>query len=132
MSQNVNNTRKVRITSQQIALLTLTDGAQAVVELHNKPGCAIAVATFDGALEHLDSQPEHRAALAGIREDLFGSDGPGERGRPAAKVGESRRYRVQQVNDGDTFIRLPVALLGGRKGQEVTVSFGDGTITVRM
>ena len=132
MSQNVSPARKVRVTGQQVALLALTEGTDAVLALHNRPGCEIAPATLDSAVALLSGQPETAAALSALRPELFGSDGPGERGRPAAKVGESRKYRVQQVNDGDTFIRLPVALIGGAKGQEVTVTFGDGMITVRM
>jgi hypothetical protein len=66
-----------------------------------------------------------------MRGDLLGDDAPGERGRPAAKVGDSRAYKVQQVGDGDPFIRLPVALLGAVKGGSVTVTFGRDGITVK-
>lgn len=123
--------RKVRVTSQQVAFLALTEGVSAVQALHNKPGCEIAPATFDAAVDLLGSQPETAAALAGMRGDLFGDDTPGERGRPAAKVGESRSYKVQQVGDGDAFVRLPVSLLGAAKGGTVTVTFGNGVITVK-
>lgn len=130
MSQNVNPVRKVRITSQQVAFLMLTEGADAVRSLHAKPGHEIAAATFTGALDLLSSQPQHRETLESLREELIGSDEPGERGRPAAKVGESRVYKAQQVGDGDPFIRLPVSLLGSAKGEGVKVVFGDGVITV--
>lgn len=132
MSQNVAPVRKVRITSQQVAFLMLTEGAKAVSALHAKPGHEIAAATFDGAVDLLASQPETRAALEALRSELLGDSEPGERGRPAAKVGESRSYKVQQVGDGDPFIRLPVSLLGAVKGGTVTVSFGTGTITVKV
>ena len=100
MSQNVAPVRKVRITSQQVAFLMLTEGAKAVSALHAKPGHEIAAATFDGAVDLLASQPETRAALEALRGELLGDSEPGERGRPAAKVGESRSYKVQQVGDG--------------------------------
>ena len=131
MSNTVNNARKVRITSQQVAFMMLTEGTDAIVSLHNKPGCEIAPATFDAAVELLAGQPQHREALAGIRSDLYGDDAPGERGRPAAKVGESRAYKVQQVGESDPFIRLPVSLLGLAKGQTATVTLDNGVIRVK-
>jgi hypothetical protein len=124
--------RKVRITSQQVAFLALTEGVGAVTALHNKPGHEIAAATFDGAVDLLASQPETQSALAAIRADLLGDDEPGARGRPAAKVGDARSYKVQQVNDMDPFIRLPVSLLGLAKGATATVTFHDGRIVVTV
>ena len=131
MSQNVAPVRKVRVTSQQVAFLALTEGADAVAALHNKPGCEIAPATFDAAVELLAGQPQVREALEGLRSDLFGEGGTGERGRPAAKIGESRGYKVQQVGDSDPFIRLPVSLLGLSKGGTATVTFDNGVIRVK-
>ncbi len=124
--------RKVRVTSQQVAFLMLTEGADGVTRLNDRPGCEIAPATFDGAVELLASQPAQREALEALRSQILGDDAPGERGRPAAKVGDSRAYKVQQVNDSDPFIRLPVSLLGLAKGQSATVTFEAGVIRVRV
>ena len=131
---NVNTApvRKVRVTSQQVAFMMLTEGADGVTRLNDKPGCEIAPATFDGAVELLASQPAQREALEALRAQILGDDAPGERGRPAAKVGDSRAYKVQQVNDSDPFIRLPVSLLGLAKGQTATVTFEAGVIRVRV
>jgi hypothetical protein len=131
MTTNNAPARKVRVTAQSVAFLALTEGTDAVAALHAKPGCEIAPATFDAAVDLLASQPETAAALSAMRSDLFGDDAPGERGRPAAKLGDSRAYKVQQVGDGDPFIRLPVSLLGAVKGGSVTVTFGRDGITVR-
>lgn len=124
--------RKVRVTAQSVAFLMLTEGVHAVTRLHNTLGSEIAPATFDAAVDLLAAQPETAGELAGIRSDLFGDDAPGARGRPAAKVGDVRPYKVQQVNDADPFIRLPVSLLGLQKGQTASVTFEDGRITVRV
>jgi hypothetical protein len=132
MTNNTAPARKVRITSQQVAFMMLTEGTEAIVSLHSKPGCEIAPATFDAAVDLLAGQPQHREALAGLRSDLYGDDAPGERGRPAAKVGESRAYKVQQVGESDPFIRLPVSLLGLAKGQTATVTFDNGVIRVKV
>ncbi len=131
MSQNVAPVRKVRVTSQQVAFLALTEGADAVASLHSRPGCEIAPATFDAAVDLLAGQPAVREALEALRSDLFGEGGTGERGRPAAKIGESRGYKVQQVGDSDPFIRLPVSLLGLAKGGTATVTFDNGVIRVK-
>ena len=125
-----NTVRKVRITSQQVAFLALTEGVNAVESLHNKPGCEIASATFAAAVDLLAGQPETAAALAALADSLA-PETSGERGRPAAKVGESRAYKVQQVGDSDPFIRLPVSLLGLAKGGVATVTFDNGMIRVK-
>jgi hypothetical protein len=124
--------RKVRVTAQSVAFLALTEGVAAVTRLHNTPGSEIAAATFDSAVDLLASQPEVAASLAAIRSDLLGDDEPGARGRPAAKVGDSRAYKVQQVGEMDPFIRLPVSLLGLAKGSTATVTFENGRIVVTV
>jgi hypothetical protein len=123
--------RKVRVTAQSVAFLALTEGVDAVTAMHNRPGCEIAPATFDAAVDLLAGQPQVREALEALRSDLFGEGGTGERGRPAAKVGESRGYKVQQVGESDPFIRLPVSLLGLAKGGTATVTFDNGVIRVK-
>jgi hypothetical protein len=132
MTNAINAARKVRVTSQQVAFLTLTEGAGKVLALHNAPGSQIAPATFDAAVELLASQPTAQAALLEIRADLYGDDEPGARGRPAAKVGDSRSYKVQKVGEMEPFVRLPVSLLGLEKGQTATVTFQDGRIVVTV
>ena len=131
MSQNVAPARKVRVTAQSVAFVTITEGVDAVLAMHAKPGHEIAPATFDAAVKLLDGQPEDQKALEALRSELFGEGGSGERGRPAAKIGESRTYRVQEVNDSGAFIRLPVGLLGLAKGGTATVTFDNGVIRVK-
>lgn len=58
------------------------------------------------------------------------SEGQG-RGRVALAKGMTRTYRAQAVQGSDSFIRLPVGVLGAFKGDEVKVTVNeDGTITV--
>jgi hypothetical protein len=124
--------RKVRVTSQSVAFLALTEGVGAVIRLHNAPGSEIAPATFDAACDLLAGQPEIHDALVDVRADLFGDDVAGQRGRPAAKVGDTRAYKVQQVGETDPFIRLPVSLLGLAKGTTASVTFENGRIVVSV
>ena len=132
MTNNTAPARKVRVTAQSVAFTMLMEGATGVRNLHSKPGHEIAPATFDSAVDLLASDTEKQSQLAALREELIGSDEPGERGRPAAKVGESRTYKAQRVGDGDAFIRLPVSLLNAGKGEGVRVTFGQGVITVTL
>lgn len=120
--------RKSRVTGQLVAFMMLTDGLSAVSKLHAVSG--IAKATFDNAVELLGAR-EEASKLADLRDQLHPATS-GERGRPAVKVGDSRVYSVQQVNDGSCFIRLPVETLGALKGTDVKVSFANGKITVTL
>lgn len=57
--------------------------------------------------------------------------GPGK-GRVPPTTGETRTYKAQQVKGASgLFVRLPVDLLVGAKGEPVTVVFAEGVLTVR-
>ena len=135
MSQNNAPARKARITAADVALLmfgapSVAAGIGQVRTLHERDG--IASATFDKAVEMLSADTAKASALAALADECHPA-GTGERGRPAARVGDTRAYRAQQVgDDGDVFVRLPVGLLGARKGQSVAVTFLDGAINVRL
>lgn len=133
MANTNNNARKAsRVTAQDVVLCLTLDGIDAVRALHDRDG--IAVATFGKAVEMLNSKgrTDDGNVLADLCDELFPEQGTGERGRPAARTGETRAYSVQQVGEGACFIRLPVDLLGARKGSNVRVTFGADGITVRM
>lgn len=132
MASTVTATRKAsRVTAQDVVLALTLDGIDEVRALHKRDG--IAVATFGKAVELLNSKGRNDDgnALADLCDELFPDQGTGERGRPAARNGETRAYSVQQVNGGACFIRLPVDLLGASKGSEVHVTFSAEGITVR-
>lgn len=58
---------------------------------------------------------------------------PGQKGRKAVQIGESRSYSAQMIGeDGDVFVRLPVSLLGAVKGNKVSAKFEDGKIVVTL
>jgi hypothetical protein len=52
------------------------------------------------------------------------------RGKAPPSAGEKRRYRVQHLEEGAPFLRLPMSSLGCQKGDEVVASFEDGRIVV--
>lgn len=69
--------------------------------------------------------------LSDLRQQFIDAKGePGQKGRKAPTLGETRKYNAQKIKDGDLFIRLPVGLLNVAKGTAVSVTFADGKITV--
>lgn len=129
--QNVAPARKSRVTSKDVAILLMTDGMQAVRDLHAENG--IAPGTIDSAIELLKGKPDLASALQGFRDATF-KPSEGQRGRPGVTIGGTRAYKAQQVGEnGDRFIRLPVSLLGAVKEQKVFCTFNaDKTITVSL
>ncbi|MEM7494561.1 MAG: hypothetical protein AAF471_00135 [Myxococcota bacterium] len=55
----------------------------------------------------------------------------GTRGRSSPMVWQKRRYKAQQLSEGDAFLRLPLGPLGTLKGDLVTVSFEPNRIVVQ-
>ncbi len=55
----------------------------------------------------------------------------GTRGRSSPMVWQKRRYKAQQLTEGDAFLRLPLGPLGTIKGDLVTVSFEPSRIVVQ-
>ncbi len=53
---------------------------------------------------------------------------PVQRGTPAPKIGQSRRYRVQN-SDGAPSVRVPVAVLNGKPGDLIEVVFSETGFT---
>jgi hypothetical protein len=126
----MSNNRKARVTAQQITMAYLMGGIPAVKPLlqdHSSPA-----ATLDKVIEFLGENDSARdtADLQSLRDSLSASNGGTRGARPLASVG-AKDYSVQQVGEGDLFIRLPVSCLGVQKGQRVRVVLAaDATLCV--
>lgn len=127
----MSNTRKARVTSQQITMAYLMGGVSAVRPLlqdHSRPA-----ATLDKVIEFLGENDSSRdtADLQDLRDSLSPASVSGRGSRPLASVG-AKDYSVQQASEnGDVFIRLPVSCLGVQKGQRVRVTLAaDATLCV--
>lgn len=133
-TSNTNNegnvTRKNTVQAKDVVIAMMLDGIEGVTALYNDKG--FTKATCSSAAKLLDEKKQDTLAdsLRDFAADTFGASS-GQRGKSAVKVGESREYSVQQVKDGDLFIRLPVGLLGVTKGAKIEVSFTDTGIVVR-
>lgn len=121
--------RKDTVQAKDVVIAMMLDGIEAVQDLHNTKGFTKAVCNTAVKILEEKNKDTLADALRDFAADTFGGGG-GARGKSAVKVGESREYSVQQVKDGDLFIRLPVGLLGASKGTKVTVTFRDGDIVV--
>ena len=118
-----------RITNQDLVMSYLFSGVAKVGAMladRNSPAKAI-----DGMLEILSAQDPNRdvSDLLALRAQF--KTATGTRGRGPLVDGETRSYKVQEVN-GSLFIRLPVDMVGATKGDEVNVSLNGGVFTVRV
>lgn len=121
------NTRKTKITYQNLAVAYLVNGVDSVAAMltdHTAP-----VATLDRTLEHLGTQgASDLADLRALRDRIASSRSTGQRGAKSLADAGEKFYSVQQVGEGDLFIRLPVSLLVDRKGAQVRVAWdADGS-----
>lgn len=127
---NTNNTsKKNRVDFKDIQITAILNGVDAVRKMYDeKP---FTKATLEKAVNSLPDA-ELADALRSEFHDMFKS--AGGRGRKAATLGDHRQFTVQQVKDGDLFVRLPVRLLSDNlaKGDKVVVQFSADGILVRL
>ena len=72
---------------------------------------------------------------AGIKAgDLYSfmekNNTPGLRGRTIPQLGQIRTYKAQKLNNGNTFLRLPLTSLNTDKGDHIKVLFEKNKIIV--
>jgi hypothetical protein len=119
--------RRRSLGAKDAQILALTRGASALKVALEEGKIGVAVAR-KAAEELRDSQ----AALAAELDKLIEAFAPAKlRGRAAPASGETRRYRVQIIGEGEPFIRVPTGLLEARKGASVVVHFGDKIVIQR-
>jgi len=125
--------RKAPVTHKDLAMAYLMAGAGAkgvaaispMLANHTDP-----VAVLDKVIAGLETANQNVAELTTLRDEFADALTPGVKGRKPVAVGQTRAYSVQQIGDGDFFIRLPVGPLGVRKGDKVSVDFATGKVSV--
>lgn len=124
--------RKARVTSDDIVMTFLLEGVGSVKTMlvdHTNP-----VDVLSKAIQKIREKNEHQDVtdLKDMLTVARKAKGGGGRGAKALGIGSSKVYSTQQVGEnGDLFIRLPVALLVSHKGAQVRVeACSDGTLRV--
>lgn len=123
--QQKSKSRKAKVTYTDIVLAYLVGGMDNVpglLEDHTSP-----VNTLDRALAEIDARDPSRdiSDLRAFRDTLADARSGTRGAKPLAAAG-SKVYSVQRVGEGDTFIILPVSVLGANKGAGVRV-YADGS-----
>ena len=120
------DTMSKRLNYQALSMLALTNGIDQCREALKADGVANPDKIAQKAATQLavmGAPQETIAMLNGLAREFTPENSGVGRGRVALSAGESREYKVQQIEGADLFIRLPVGVLGGgiSKGDTVTV-----------
>lgn len=126
MENTENKTRKSPVTHQTLTIAALMgkDLGPMLVN-HTDPVGVLdkVIATVEAEADRADLVEE----LTDLRQEFIDAKGePGQKGRKAPTLGETRKYNAQKIKDGDLFIRLPVGLLNVSKGAGISVAFVKG------
>jgi len=114
--------------SKDFTIAFFTGGVEGVREKAEENDTARV--TLEKSSAELQAIGQDVTQLNAMILEMYGEKGEG-RGRTPASIGEIRGYKVQQVKDGEVFIKLPVSLLNVLKGNKVQVYFKDGHIVVK-
>ena len=117
--------RNVSFKDVQIAYLM---GGVGEIERLVKDG-RVSKPSIRRALTELAASGRNVEPLERWVDEQFGAAGSG-RGRTAASAGDSRTYKAQQIGSGGAFLRLPLEVLGVKKGGTVRVRFERDSIVV--
>ncbi|MEM7494626.1 MAG: hypothetical protein AAF471_00465 [Myxococcota bacterium] len=119
--------KRSSLSFKDVQIGYLMNGVPYVEQVH-KHGKASS-ATIRRAFSHLQSSGGQGAATLGkwIQDNLGGI---GTRGRSSPKIGQQRAYRVQEIKDGDPFLRLPLRSMRVNKGENLVVQFEQDRIVV--
>ena len=124
-----------RINYHMLTSLFLTKGAAEVRRVLSSDSCAnpydLALKAATN-LQVMEADKDLIATMNQIAEEFRPSDEGQGRGRVALADGMIRKYRAQAVQGSDSFIRLPVGVLGAFKGDEVTVEVRGNKIVVSL
>jgi hypothetical protein len=124
------------VSFKDVVLAFFTNGVAGVEAMNPAPNPD----TMLRAVEHIRASTGGEEQAHGLM-DLFGqtqtptreaapTPSPRPRGRPVPQAGDTRSYKVQQNGDEIPWIRVPLCTVECEAGDEVQVSFGDGSVSV--
>lgn len=123
-------TRKT-VTYKDVALAFLMEGAKGLENLKVElGGTDIPENVLWTAIESMKASNQDTAKLREFAVSLYGEPSTGQRGRVSPKIGDKRVYKVQKLDKGEEFLRLPIGALKVAKGAGVNVEYLDGRIVI--
>lgn len=124
-SKNKSPSKKRGITHKDVVIMFLAEGL-SLIEKNFQSGKVTITALRRAALDLKESYPERSDLLTAFVDNLP----PAGRGRTAPKAGDERDYKAQKIGTNEPFLRLPLSVLGVKKGEAVTVLFQEGVLKV--
>ena len=122
-----------RLNYQSFAMIALTQteaDCRAALSAPSVAGPEKIAQKAAVQLQTMNADPEVVALCNRLAREFAPEESGNGRGRIALSVGMVRNYKAQAVEGSDTFIRLPVGVLGALKGDDVTVEVEDGRLIV--
>lgn len=125
------------ISFKDVCLAYFTSGVEGVQAMDPAP----APSTILRAVEHIHQESNGENQAHDLM-DLFGQtqsppemkeatpEAPKARGRPVPQPGDTRSYKVQQNGDEIPWIRVPLCTVPCEAGEQVQVTFGNGSVSV--
>jgi hypothetical protein len=120
-------TKNEKTTYKDVIIMFLAEGL-SLVEKNVEMG-KVSVSAVRKAAADLQGQFPERADLLQAFAEKVQPVSLG-RGRTPAKIGDERDYKAQKIGEGEPFLRLPLSVLGVKKGQILTVRFQADRLTV--
>ena len=127
-SKKKSPSKKRGITYKDVVIMFLAEGLSPI-EKNFQSGKVTITALRRAALDLKESYPE-RSDLLTAFVDKVQPVQPAVRGRTAPKAGDERDYKAQKIGTNEPFLRLPLSVLGVKKGEAVTVLFQEGVLKV--
>jgi hypothetical protein len=119
---------KKKVAAKDITVEYLTGGVEAVEAMDKEQG-PLSRVVLRGAMKILQDRGQSFVDLEKWCRESHGFGLNNRAGLRAPKIGEERRYRVQEARGGP-FMKLPLRTLGVARGSFVRGRFVDGQIVV--
>lgn len=118
----------MRIDHQKVQLVFLRDGGVSAVKSLYETG-EVSKHTVKRALKEMRRVDPNDGGLDALENWMKDAGILAERNR-RVRPGDVRRYKVQDVENGAPFLRMPLDTFDANKGDEVEVHFFNGSARV--
>ncbi len=128
--------RKAPVTHKDLTIAFYLSGISEVARMVANHTNATEV--LGKVSDQIRAKGQDSSEIDALRDTFADANVPGQRGRKPVAVGESRSFKVQQIEDkttgemGDTFLRLPVGPLNVPKGASILATYEDGRIVLTL